>query len=271
MLQRAPNAAPSGFFPGEFRVLKILVCVKRAVDYNVRVRARADGLGLDIANARMSMNPFDEIAVEEAVRLKEAGVAGEVIAVSAGSAACQETLRTALALGADRALLIESDAELQPLAVSRLMTAVCEREAPDLVLCGKQAIDDEAGQVGAMLAARLGWAQATSASQVAVDAAARLMRVTREIDGGREVVVCLLPCVLTCDLRLNEPRYATLPNLMKARKKTIDVLTPEALGVGVVPALTMLAYAEPPRRAAGERLASVGELVDKLKNVARVI
>ena len=252
-------------------MLKILVPVKRAVDYNVRVRARADGSGLDIANAKMSMNPFDEIAVEEAVRLKEAGLAGEVVVVSAGVAACQETLRTALALGADRALLIESAEELQPLAVARLLEAVCGREQPDLVICGKQAIDDVASQVGAMLAARLGWPQATCASQLTVDAGARQARVTREVDGGRETVACSLPMVVTTDLRLNEPRYATLPNIMKAKKKTLDTLTPAALGVDVTPRLAVLGLADPPRRAAGVRVGSVVELVDKLKNEARVI
>ena len=254
-------------------MLKILVPVKRAVDYNVRVRAKADGSGLDIANAKMAMNPFDEIAVEEAVRLKEAGVAGEVVVVSAGNAACQETLRTALALGADRALLIETpvDLDLQPLAVARLLAALCGREPPDLVLCGKQAIDDDAAQVGAMLAAKLGWAQATCASRLEIDAGARLARVTREIDGGHETLEARLPLVVSADLRLNEPRYATLPNIMKAKKKPFDTLTPAELGVEVAPQLAVLGYAEPPRRAAGVRLSGVAELVDKLKNEARVI
>ncbi len=254
-------------------MLKILVPVKRAVDYNVRVRAKADGSGLDIANAKMAMNPFDEIAVEEAVRLKEAGAAGdvEVVVVSAGGAACQETLRTALALGADRALLIESDAELQPLAVARLLAAVCARETPDLVLCGKQAIDDDAAQVGAMLAAKLGWAQALYASKLEMDTGARLARVTREVDGGHETLEARLPLVVSADLRLNEPRYATLPNIMKAKKKPLETLTPAELGVDVAPGLAVLGYAEPPRRAAGVRLESVAELVDKLKNEARVI
>ncbi len=252
-------------------MLKILVPVKRAVDYNVRVRAKSDGTGLDIANAKMSMNPFDEIAVEEAVRLKEAGLAGEVIVVSAGASACQETLRTALALGADRAVLIETEAELQPLVVARLLAAVCSRETPDLVICGKQAIDDDASQVGAMLAARQGWAQATCASKLVVDASARRAQVTREVDGGCETVEAALPMVVTTDLRLNEPRYATLPNIMKAKKKPLDVLTPEALGVEVAPALAILGYAEPPRRSAGVRVESVADLVAKLKNEARVI
>ena len=252
-------------------MLKILVPVKRAVDYNVRVRASSDGSGLDIANAKMSMNPFDEIAVEEAVRLKEAGLAAEVLVVSAGVAACQETLRTALALGADRAILIETEAELQPLAVARLLAAVCAKESPDLVICGKQAIDDDASQVGAMLAARQGWAQATCASKLVIDPAARRARVTREVDGGCETVEGALPMVVTTDLRLNEPRYATLPNIMKAKKKPLDVLTPAELGVDVQPCLAVLNYAEPPRRTAGVRVTNVAELLAKLKNEARVI
>ena len=249
--------------------MKILVRVKRVVDYNVKVRVKADGSGLDLANVKMSMNPFDEIAIEEAVRLKEAGIATEVVAVSAGVAACQETLRTAMALGADRAILIETDAELQPLAVAKLLKAVCEREQPQIVLCGKQAIDDDANQTGQMTAALLGWPQATFASKVSV-ADGKAM-VEREIDGGLETVSVVLPAVISTDLRLNEPRYASLPNIMKAKKKPLDTLTPEALGVDVAPRLTTLKVAEPPKRVAGIKVADVRELVEKLKNEAKVI
>ena len=249
--------------------MKILVPVKRVVDYNVKVRAKADGSGLDLANVKMSMNPFDEIAIEEAVRLKEAGIATEVVAVSAGVAACQETLRTAMALGADRAILIETDAELQPLAVAKLLKAVSEREQPQIVLCGKQAIDDDANQTGQMTAALLGWPQATFASKVSV-ADGKAM-VEREIDGGLETVSVALPAVISTDLRLNEPRYASLPNIMKAKKKPLDTLTPEALGVDVAPRLTTLKVVEPPKRVAGIKVADVRELVEKLKNEAKVI
>ena len=249
--------------------MKILVPVKRVVDYNVKVRVKADGSGLDLANVKMSMNPFDEIAVEEAVRLKEAGVATEVVAVSAGVAACQETLRTALALGADRAILVETDAELQPLAVAKLLKAVCEREQPQIVLCGKQAIDDDANQTGQMTAALLGWPQATFASKVSI--ADGKATVVREIDGGLETVAVTLPAVISTDLRLNEPRYASLPNIMKAKKKPLDTLTPDALGVDVAPRLTTLRVAEPAKRSAGVKVADVGELVAKLKNEAKVI
>lgn len=248
--------------------MKILVAVKRVVDYNVKVRIRADGTGVDIANAKMSMNPFDEIAVEEAVRLKEAGIATEVIAVSAGVANCQDTLRTALALGADRAILIQTDIELQPLAVAKLLKAVCEKEQPQIVLCGKQAIDDDANQTGQMLAALMAWPQATFASKLGVSDGKAT--VTREIDGGQETVEIPLPAVITADLRLNEPRYATLPNIMKAKKKPLDTFTPDALGVDVTPRLKTLNVAEPPKRTAGIRVANVGELVTKLK-VAGVI
>ncbi len=243
--------------------MKILVPIKRVVDYNVKVRVKADGSDVDIANAKMSMNPFDEIAVEEAVRLKEAGIASEVVAVSAGIAACQETLRTALALGADRAILIETSTVLQPLAVAKLLKAVCARETPQLVLCGKQAIDDDANQTGQMLAALLGWPQATFASKVVI--ADGRATVTREIDGGLETVAIALPALVTTDLRLNEPRYATLPNIMKAKKKPLETTTPEALGVDVTPRLTTLSMAEPPKRAAGVVLSDVAELVAKLK------
>jgi len=249
--------------------LKILVPVKRVVDYNVKVRVKADGTGVDIANVKMSMNPFDEIAIEEAVRLKEAGIATEVVAVSAGLANCQETLRTAMALGADRAILIETDAELQPLAVAKLLKAVCAKEQPQIVLCGKQAIDDDANQTGQMLAALMNWPQATFASKVVV--AGSKATVTREIDGGLETIEIGLPAVVTTDLRLNEPRYATLPNIMKAKKKPLETLTPAALGVDVAPRLKALKMAEPPKRAGGVLVKDVVELIAKLKNEAKVI
>ena len=249
--------------------MKILVPVKRVVDYNVKVRVKADGSGVDLANVKMSMNPFDEIAVEEAVRLKEAGVVTEVVAVSCGVTACQETLRAALAIGADRAILVETDVELQPLAVAKLLKAVCDKEQPNLVICGKQAIDDDANQTGQMLAALAGWPQATFASKVTLaDGKAAVMR---EIDGGLETVSIKLPAVVTTDLRLNEPRYATLPNIMKAKKKPLDTVKPADLGVDVTPRLTTLKVSEPPKRSAGERVADVAQLVDKLKNVAKVL
>ncbi|MBL0168717.1 MAG: electron transfer flavoprotein subunit beta/FixA family protein [Propionivibrio sp.] len=249
--------------------MKILVPVKRVVDYNVKVRVKADGTGVDIANVKMSMNPFDEIAIEEAVRLKEAGIATEVVAVSAGLANCQETLRTAMALGADRSILIETDAELQPLAVAKLLKAVCAKEQPQIVLCGKQAIDDDANQTGQMLAALMNWPQATFASKVVV--AGSKATVTREIDGGLETIEIGLPAVVTTDLRLNEPRYATLPNIMKAKKKPLETLTPAALGVDVAPRLKALKMAEPPKRAGGVLVKDVAELIAKLKNEAKVI
>jgi electron transfer flavoprotein beta subunit len=249
--------------------LKVLVPVKRVVDYNVKVRVKSDGSGVDIANVKMSMNPFDEIAVEEAVRLKEAGVATEVVAVSCGPQASQETLRSALAIGADRAILVETDAELQPLAVAKLLKAVAANEQPQLIITGKQAIDDDANQTGQMLAALLGWPQATFASKVII--ANGQATVTREIDGGLETLELKLPAVVTTDLRLNEPRYATLPNIMKAKKKQLDTVTPDALGVDIAPRLSTLKVAEPPKRSAGERVADVAQLVDKLKNVAKVI
>jgi len=226
--------------------MKILVPVKRVVDYNVKVRVKADGTGVDLANVKMSMNPFDEIAVEEALKLKEAGKATEVVAVSCGPAACQETLRTALAMGADRAILVEAEGELQPLAVAKLLKAVVAKEAPQLVIAGKQAIDDDANQVGQMLAALLDWAQVTFASKVALDGGK--VTVTREIDGGLETVEAALPAVLTADLRLNTPRYATLPNIMKAKKKPLDTVKPADLGVDVAPRLKTLKVAEPPKR-----------------------
>jgi electron transfer flavoprotein beta subunit len=249
--------------------MKILVTVKRVLDSNVKVHVIADGGGVDLANVKMSMNPFDEIAVEEAVRLKEAGIATEVVAVSCGVAKCQETLRTALAIGADRAILVDTDVELQPLAVAKLVKALVEMEQPQLVFCGKQAIDDDANQTGQMLAALMGWGQATFASKVVV--ADNTATVTREIDGGLETLELKLPVVVTTDLRLNEPRYATLPNIMKAKKKTLDTLTPESLGVDVTPRLETLAVTEPAKRVAGIRVADVRQLIDKLKNEAKVI
>ena len=249
--------------------MKILVAVKRVVDYNVKVRVKADGTGVDLANVKMSMNPFDEIAVEEAVRLKEAGIATEVIAVSCGTVACQETLRTAMALGADRAILIDCDGELQPLAVAKLFKAVADKEAPQLVIFGKQAIDDDANQTGQMFAALMGWGQATFASKVAISPG--LATVTREVDGGSETLELKLPAVVTTDLRLNEPRYATLPNIMKAKKKPLDTFKPADLGVDVAPRLTTLAVVEPKKRSGGIMVADVKQLVEKLKNEAKVI
>ena len=249
--------------------MKILVPVKRVVDYNVKVRVKADSSGVELANVKMSMNPFDEIAVEEALKLKEAGTATEVVAVSIGTSACQETLRTALAMGADRAILVETDAELQPLAVAKLLKAVVDKEAPKLVIAGKQAIDDDANQVGQMLAALLDWAQVTFASKVAGDAAK--LTVTREIDGGLETVEVALPAVLTADLRLNTPRYATLPNIMKAKKKPLDTLKPADLGVDPAPRLKTLKVTEPPKRKGGVMVKDVAELVAKLKSEAKVI
>jgi electron transfer flavoprotein beta subunit len=249
--------------------MKLVVPVKRVIDYNVKVRVKPDGSGVDTANVKMSMNPFDEIAVEEAVRLKEKGVATEIVAVSCGVAAAQETLRTALAIGADRAILVETDAELQPLAVAKLLKAVVEREQPRLVILGKQAIDDDANQVGQMLAGLLDWPQAAFASKVQVSGAA--LTVTREVDGGLETVEMSLPAVVTADLRLNEPRYATLPNIMKAKKKPLETLKPEALGVDVTPRIAVLKVAEPPKRKGGGRVADVKELVAKLRDEAKIL
>ncbi len=249
--------------------MKILVPVKRVVDYNVKVRVKSDNTGVELANVKMSMNPFDEIAVEEAVRLKEAGVATEVVVVSAGVAACQDVLRAALAVGADRAILIESDADLQPLAVSKLLKAVVEKEQPQLVVLGKQAIDDDSNQTGQMLAALLNWPQATFASKVVV--ADGKACVTREIDGGLETLEMALPAVVTTDLRLNEPRYAKLPDVMKAKKKPLESIKPDALGVDVAPRLKTLKVVEPPKRSAGVKVADVADLVNKLKNEAKVI
>ena len=249
--------------------MKILVPVKRVVDYNVKIRVKADQSGVELANVKMAMNPFDEIAVEEAVRLKEAGKATEIVAVSAGVAQCQETLRTAMAIGADRGILVESDVELQPLAVAKLLKALVDKEQPQLVILGKQAIDDDSNQTGQMLAALLGWPQATFASKVEVGGDG--VQVTREIDGGLETLALPLPAVITTDLRLNEPRYASLPNIMKAKKKPLDTVKPAELGIDVAPRLTTLKVSEPPKRSAGERVADVAQLVDKLKNVAKVI
>jgi len=249
--------------------MKILVPVKRVVDYNVKVRVKGDGSGVELANVKMSMNPFDEIAVEEAVRLKEVGVATEVIAVSCGVGLCQETLRTAMAIGADRSILVETDVELQPLAVAKLLKALCDKEAPQLVILGKQAIDDDANQTGQMLAALAGWPQATFASKVVISG--DRVTVTREIDGGLETLEMPLPAVVTTDLRLNEPRYATLPNIMKAKKKLLETVTPADLGVDVTRRLKILRVGEPPKRSAGVLVPDVATLVKKLKNEAKVI
>jgi electron transfer flavoprotein beta subunit len=249
--------------------MKVLVPVKRVVDFNVKVRVKSDGTGVDIANVKMSMNPFDEIAIEEATRLKEAGKATEVIAVSCGVAQCQETLRTAMAIGADRAILVETDAELQPLAVAKLLKAVADREQPQLIILGKQAIDDDCNQTGQMLAALLGWPQATFASKVVVEDGKAT--VTREVDGGLEILSLTLPAIVTTDLRLNEPRYVTLPNIMKAKKKPLDVLKPAELGVDVAPRLKTLKVVEPAKRSAGIVVPDVATLVAKLRNEAKVI
>jgi len=249
--------------------MKVLVPVKRVVDYNVKVRVKSDGSDVDIANVKMSMNPFDEIAVKEAGRLKEKGVVTEIVAVSAGVTQCQETLRTAMAIGADRAILIETQESLQPLAVAKLLKAVADKEQPQMVIMGKQAIDDDANQTGQMLAALAGWSQATFASEVSV--ADGVATVKREIDGGLETLNVQLPAVITTDLRLNEPRYVTLPNIMKAKKKPLETLTPADLGVDVTPRLTTVKVSEPPVRGAGVKVPDVATLVDKLKNEAKVI
>jgi electron transfer flavoprotein beta subunit len=249
--------------------MKVLVPVKRVVDYNVKVRVKSDQTGVDIANVKMSMNPFDEIAVEEAVRLKEKGVATEVIAVSCGVQQCQETLRTAMAIGADRAILVQTDEELQPLAVAKLRKAICDKNQPGLVILGKQAIDDDCNQTGQMLAALADLPQATFASKVEV--ADGQAKVTREVDGGLETISVKLPAVVTTDLRLNEPRYVTLPNIMKAKKKQLDVIQPADLGVDVKPRLKTLKVTEPPKRGAGVKVPDVATLVQKLKTEAKVI
>ena len=249
--------------------MKVLVPVKRVVDFNVKVRVKSDGTGVDIANVKMSMNPFDEIALEEATRLKEAGKVTEVVAVSAGVAQCQETLRTGMAIGADRGILIETAVELEPLGVAKLLKAVADKEQPQLIILGKQAIDDDSNQTGQMLAALLGWSQGTFANKLNVaDGSAE---VKREVDGGLENIKIKLPAVITTDLRLNEPRYASLPNIMKAKKKPIEVLAPDALGVDIAPRLKTLKVEEPPKRGAGVKVADVAELVAKLKNEAKVI
>ena len=249
--------------------MKVLVAVKRVVDYNVKVRVKSDQSGVDIANVKMSMNPFDEIAVEEAVRLKEAGIATEVIAFSAGPQQCQETLRTALAIGADRAILFETDTELQPLAVAKLLQAIYQKEQAQLIILGKQAIDDDSNQTGQMLAALLNLPQATFASKVSI--ADGKAQVTREVDGDLETVSISLPAVITTDLRLNEPRYVTLPNIMKAKKKQLDILKPEDLGVDIAPRLKTIRVEEPPKRTAGIKVPDVASLIDKLKNEAKVL
>ncbi len=249
--------------------MKLLVPVKRVVDYNVKVRVKADGSGVETAGVKMSMNPFDEIAVEEAVRLKEKGIATEIVAVSMGIAACAETIRTALAMGADRGILVETDAELQPLAVAKLLKALADKEQPGLIIMGKQAIDDDMNATGQMLAALLGWPQGTFASRVSIEG--EKLVVTREIDGGLETLELNMPCIITTDLRLNEPRYASLPNIMKARKKPIETVKPADLGVDPAPRLRLVKVAEPPRRVAGVKVGSVAELVQKLRTEAKVI
>src|SRR5471030_72578 len=257
------------FFKG--KAMKVLVPVKRVVDYNVKVRVKSDGSGVDIANVKMSMNPFDEIAVEEATRLKEAGKVTEVIAVSVGVTQCQETLRTAMAIGADRGILVETpaDLDLQPLAVAKLLKALADKEQPQLIILGKQAIDDDSNQTGQMLAALLGWPQATFASKVVLEDGK--VSVTREVDGGLETLALTLPAIITTDLRLNEPRYVTLPNIMKAKKKPLDVVKPEDLGVDVTPRLKTLKVVEPAKRSAGIKVPDVATLVAKLRNEAKVI
>ena len=249
--------------------MKILVSVKRVVDANVAVRVKADNTGIDLVNVKMAINPFDEIAVEAAIRLKEAGAVSEVLAVSMGTKSCQETLRTALAMGADRAILVESDIELQPLAIAKLLRSIIEKEQPDMVILGKQAIDDDNNQTGQMLAALLGWGQGTFASDIEIKDGR--IDVTREIDGGVETLGLKLPAVITTDLRLNEPRYVKLPNIMKAKKKPLDITTPQELGVDPAPRLKTVKVEEPPKRSGGIKVADVAELVDKLRNEARVI
>ena len=249
--------------------MKVLVAVKRVIDYNVKIRVKADRTGVETANVKMSMNPFDEIAVEEAIRLKEAGKVTEIVAVSMGPAQCQETIRTALAMGADRGIHVLTDQVLEPLAVAKLLKAIIAKEAPSLVILGKQAIDDDCNQTGQMLAALLNWPQATFASKLQLETESA--KITREVDGGLETIEVKLPAVMTTDLRLNEPRYASLPNIMKAKKKTIDQATPEALGVDIAPHLTIVQVSEPQKRQGGKKLGSVEELVDKLMHEAQVI
>ena len=249
--------------------MKVLVAVKRVIDFNVKIRVKADKTGVETANVKMSMNPFDEIGVEEAIRLKEKGVATEIVAISLGAQPCQETIRTALAMGADRGILVQTDAELQPLAVAKLLKAVILQESPEIVIIGKQAIDDDCNQTGQMLAALLGWAQGTFASKIVIEGSDLL--VTREVDGGLQTVKLKTPAIVTTDLRLNEPRYASLPNIMKAKKKPIDEKAPDAYGVDVKPRLEVLKTAEPSGRKAGVKVASVADLVERLKNEAGVL
>jgi electron transfer flavoprotein beta subunit len=249
--------------------MKVLVPVKRVVDFNVKVRVKSDGTGVDIANVKMSMNPFDEIAVEEATRLKEAGKVTEVVAISAGVAQCQETLRTAMAIGADRGILVETATELEPLAVAKLLKAIADKEQPQLIILGKQAIDDDSNQTGQMLAALLGWPQATFASKVVLEDGKAT--VTREVDGGLETLALTLPAIVTTDLRLNEPRYVTLPNIMKAKKKPLEIVKPEDLGVDVTPRLKTIKVAEPAKRSAGIKVPDAATLVAKLRTEAKVI
>lgn len=249
--------------------MKVLVAVKRVIDYNVKIRVKSDNTGVETANVKMSMNPFDEIAVEEAIRLKEAGKADEVVVVSMGEKKCQETIRTALAMGGDRGILVETDEDLQPLAVAKILKGIVEKENPDMIILGKQAIDDDNGQTGQMLAALLGWPQGTFASKVELGDGA--VSVTREIDGGLQTVKLSLPAIVTSDLRLNEPRYAALPNIMKAKKKPLDTVSPADFGVDVTPRLKVLKVEEPAARSAGIKVDSVAQLVDKLKNEAKVI
>ncbi len=248
--------------------MKVLIPVKRVIDYNVKIRVKADQTGVETANVKMSMNPFDEISVEEAIRLKEAGTADEVVIVSVGPQQCQETIRTALAMGADRGVLVETEPDVEPLAVAKILKAVVDKEGPELVIAGKQAIDDDSNQTGQMLAALLGWSQATFASKI--ELADGKAKVTREVDGGLETISITMPAVVTCDLRLNEPRYASLPNIMKAKKKPIDAMSPADLGVDVAPRLQVLKVAEPAKREAGVKVETAAELVDKLRNEAKV-
>ena len=263
------NQAPNFNYSGERKTMKVLVAVKRVVDYNVKVRPKSDMSDVELANVKMSINPFCEIAVEEAVRLKEKGIATEIIAVSIGAAQCQEQLRTALALGADRAILVQSDEVLEPLAIAKCLKAVCESESPDIILMGKQAIDGDNNQTGQMLAALAGYGQATFASELTIDGGSAT--VIREVDGGLQTVTVTLPAIVTADLRLNEPRYASLPNIMKAKKKQLDTTTPADLGVDVTPRVTLMGVELPAERSAGITVEDVTQLVDKLKNEAKVI
>ncbi len=265
----ATGARPAHIQETARQPMKILVPVKRVIDYNVKPRVKSDGTGVETAGVKMSMNPFDEIAIEEAVRLKEKGAATEIVAISMGVAACQETIRTALAMGADRGILVESDADLQPLAVAKMLKAIADKEQPGLIILGKQAIDDDMSATGQMLAALLGWPQGTFASKVTIEGDS--MTVIREVDGGLETVVLNLPAIITTDLRLNEPRYASLPNIMKARKKPIETIKPADLGVDPAPRLTVVKVEEPAKRQAGKKVGSVAELVEKLRNEAKVI